>query len=287
MLFLPVIFSGGNMKENRRGTILAIDMGNTNIVVGVADGKKIYFEERISTDHTKTALEYAVSFKMLLELHGIEPETIQGAILSSVVPQLNHPIREAVEKVTGIKPLLVGAGIRTGLNIRMDQPKQVGSDQIVDAVGALSEYGSPVIIIDFGTATTFSLVDGSGIYSGGVIIPGLQVSVDSLVTRTAQLPRISLEAPEKVIGKNTVDCMQSGAVNGYASMIDGMLLRMEEEAGLRDNESPISIPGRCHVVATGGLAHIVVPVCRRKDIVIDNSLLIKGLEIIYLKNVEE
>ena len=269
------------MKENRRGTILAIDMGNTNIVVGVADGKKISFEERISTDHTKTALEYAVSFKMLLELHGISPEAIQGAILSSVVPQLNHPVLEAVEKVTGIRPLLVGAGIRTGLNIRMDQPKQVGSDQIVDAVGALAEYGAPVIIIDFGTATTFSLVD----YSGGVIIPGLQVAVDSLVTRTAQLPRISLEAPPKVIGRNTVDCMASGAVYGYASMIDGMRARIEEEAGRRGAESPV--PGRCHVVATGGLARTVIPACRRKDIIIDNSLLIKGLQLIYLKNVEE
>ena len=275
------------MKENRRGTILAIDMGNTNIVVGVADGKKIYFEERISTDHTKTALEYAVSFKMLLALHGISPDAIQGAILSSVVPQLNHPIREAVEKVTGIRPLLVGAGIRTGLNIRMDQPKQVGSDQIVDAVGALAEYGAPVIIIDFGTATTFSLVDAAGNYSGGVIIPGLQVAVDSLVTRTAQLPRISLEAPQKVIGKNTVDCMQSGAVYGYASMIDGMLARIEEEAGLRGADCLINLPGRCHVVATGGLARIVIPACRRRDIVVDNSLLIKGLELIYLKNVEE
>lgn len=275
------------MKENRRGTILAIDMGNTNIVVGVADGKKIYFEERISTDRTKTAFEYAASLKMLLDLHHIDAETIQGAILSSVVPQLNRPLCEAVEKVTDIRPLLVGAGIRTGLNIRMDQPKQVGSDQITDAVGALACYKAPLIIIDFGTATTMSYIDEKENYSGGVIMPGLQVAVDSLVTRTSQLPRISLEATGKVIGKNTVDCMQSGAVYGYASQIDGMLLRMEEEAGLRDPGTPYDRPGHCTVVATGGLAKIIVPACRRKDIIVNNSLLITGLEVIYLKNVEE
>jgi type III pantothenate kinase len=274
------------MKENKRGMILAIDMGNTNIVIGCIDNKKIYFEERISTDHQKTELEYAVSFKTVLELHGINPEQIDGAILSSVVPQLNKAIREAVEKVIGICPLLVGAGIKTGLNIRMDQPRSVGSDLIVDAVAALNFYGAPAVIIDTGTATTFSVIDENKNYVGGIIIPGLQVSVDSLVSRTAQLPRIALEAPDKVIGKNTVHCMQSGAVYGYASMIDGLITRVEMEAGFRDASMSVSEPGRCKVIATGGLARVIIPVCERKDIIVDNELLLKGLKVIYDKNVE-
>jgi type III pantothenate kinase len=216
-------------RQNQRGMILAIDMGNTNIVIGCVDDEKIYFEERLSTNHLKTELEYAIDFKTILEIYHIEREEIKGAIISSVVPQLINVIKTAVEKIVGITPLIVGPGVKTGLNILMDQPRQLGSDLVVDAVAALHEYGTPAIVIDIGTATTISAVDDKENYVGGVILPGVRVSVDSLVSRTAQLPRISLEAPKRVIGKNTVECMQSGIIYGNASCIDGMIDRMSEE----------------------------------------------------------
>ena len=216
-------------RQNQKGMILAIDMGNTNIVIGCVDDEKIYFEERLCTDYSKTELEYAIGFKTVLELYNIESEQIHGAIISSVVPQLVNVIKSAVEKIIGITPLIVGPGVKTGLNLLMDQPKQVGTDMVVDAVAAIHEYGAPVLIIDVGTATTISAVDDKKNYVGGAILPGIRVSVDSLVSRTAQLPRISLEAPKSVIGKNTIACMQSGAVYGNASCIEGMVDRIREE----------------------------------------------------------
>ena len=216
-------------RANKRGMVLAIDMGNTNIVIGCIDDDKVYFEERLATDLKKTELEYVVLIKTVLELYGIDSSQISGAIISSVVPQLVNIIREAVEKLIDITPMVVGPGVKTGLNIHMDEPRRVGSDLIVDAVAAIKEYGAPVMIIDMGTATTISIVDDKGSYVGGVILPGIRVSVDALASRTAQLPRISLEAPGHVIGKNTLDCMKSGVVYGNASCIDGMIDRMADE----------------------------------------------------------
>lgn len=253
--------------------ILAIDMGNTNIVVGGIDEDKTYFVERITTNHGKTDLEYAISIKNILEINHISIEEIEGAILSSVVPPLNSTILSAIKKICGKTAMLVGSGMKTGLNVIMDNPKTVGSDMIVDAVAAIKEFSTPIIIIDMGTATTVSVVDKSGNYIGGVILPGLKVSLDSLTSRTAQLPSISLSTPSKIIGKNTIDCMTSGIVFGTVSMIDGVLDRMEEELG----ES-------AHVVATGGLAELIMPLCRHK-IVYDDFLLLKGLFILYQKNI--
>ena len=170
-------------RQNQKGMILAIDMGNTNIVIGCVDDEKIYFEERLCTDYSKTELEYAIGFKTVLELYNIESEQIHGAIISSVVPQLVNVIKSAVEKIIGITPLIVGPGVKTGLNLLMDQPKQVGTDMVVDAVAAIHEYGAPVLIIDVGTATTISAVDDKKNYVGGAILPGIRVSVDSLVSR--------------------------------------------------------------------------------------------------------
>ena len=252
------------LRKNEKGMILAIDMGNTNIVIGCVDDKKVLFEERLSTDYSKTELEYA----------------IEGAIISSVVPQLVNIIKAAVEKTVGITPLMVGPGIKTGLNILMDQPRQVGTDMIVDAVATLNGYGAPAIIIDMGTATTISVVDEKENYIGGVILPGIRVSVDSLVSRTAQLPRISLDTPKSVMGKNTIDCMKSGVIYGNASCIDGMLDRIIEANGFGVNGKP-----EAKVVATGGLAKVIVPHCKH-NIHIDAELLLKGLRIIYDKNVE-
>ena len=192
-------------RKNTKGTILAIDMGNTNIVIGCVDDDKVIFEERLSTDLSKTELEYAISFKNVLEIYNIKSEDIYGAIISSVVPQLVNVIKAAVEMVVDIEPLVVGPGVKTGLNILMDQPKQVGSDLIVDAVAATHDYGAPVIIVDIGTATTISAVDENGNYIGGAILPGAGVSMNSLSSRTAQLPRISFDAPKGPVGKNTVD----------------------------------------------------------------------------------
>lgn len=254
--------------------ILAIDMGNTNIVIGCVDDEKTYFVERMSTDQSKTELEYVIGFKTVLELYHIDVAQIEGAIISSVVPQLTNVIRHAVEKTVGCKPYIVGPGLKTGMNILMDNPKSVGADLIVDAVAAVKEYGAPVIVIDMGTATTISVVDRKGNYIGGMIFPGVRVSVDSLVSRTAQLPRISLEAPDKCIGKNTIHCMQSGMIYGSAAMLDGLVERIEEELGYT-----------APVVATGGLAKVLVPYCKR-EMILDDELLLKGLKILYDKNTD-
>lgn len=255
--------------------ILAIDMGNTNIVVGCVDNEKTYFVERISTDKSKTALEYAVSIKTVLELYSINFSDIEGAIISSVVPPLINALIEAVEKIIGKTPFVVGPGLKTGLNIKMDNPKTVGSDLIVDAVAGIKEYGAPLIIIDMGTATTMSVVDKDANYIGGVICPGVRVSMEALASNAAQLYKVSLEKPKKAIGKNTIDCMQSGLVMGAASMMDGMIDRIEAELGYKTT-----------VVATGGLAKVVVPLCKH-NIILEDDLLLKGLMIIYNKNVEE
>ena len=258
--------------------ILAIDMGNTNIVIGCVDEEKVLFEERLATDLSKTELEYVVIFKTVLELYGIEKEKVTGAIISSVVPQLVNIIKSAVYKLIKVEPMVVGPGVKTGLNILMDEPRRVGSDLIVDAVAAINNYGTPLIVIDMGTATTMSVIDRKGNYIGGVIMPGIKVSVDSLVSRTAQLQRISLDAPDKVIGKNTINCMKSGVVYGNASCIDGMIDRLAEEMG--EGLSDIK------VVATGGLARVILPQCRH-NIIQDDELLLKGLKIIYDKNCDK
>ena len=253
--------------------ILAIDIGNTNIVVGCIDKDKICFVERISTNLSKTELEYVVEFKTLLELYKIRIEEVQGSIISSVVPPLNNIMNSAIEKLFQNTPLLVGPGVKTGLHILMDKPLQVGSALIVNAVAGLHYDGAPIIMIDMGTATTISVVDDNKNYIGGMILPGVKVSLESLVNRTSQLPRISLEAPRKIIGKNTIDCMKSGIILGQASCLDGMIERICDELG---SEVP--------VVATGGLSGCIVPHCRHK-IVYDNELTLKGLGIIYRKNV--
>ena len=252
--------------------ILAIDMGNTNIVIGCIDDKQTYFVERVTTSHDKTGTEYAINIKNILEIHHIEPSQIEGAILSSVVPPLNAIISSAVKKILGYHPMLVGAGIKTGMNILMDNPKSVGSDMIVNAVGALAEHEPPIIIIEMGTATTMSVIDKNGRYVGGAILPGLRVSFDSMSASTAQLPRISLDTPRRVIGKNTIDCMRSGVIFGNAAMIDGMLDRIEEELGEKTS-----------IIATGGISKIVLPLCSH-TITYDGALLMKGLLHLYEKN---
>ncbi|HJD12332.1 MAG TPA: type III pantothenate kinase [Candidatus Ruminococcus avistercoris] len=252
--------------------ILAIDIGNTNIVIGCVDEKKTYFIERLATVKTKTELEYAIDIKVVLELYGISREDIKGGIICSVVPQITSIVRLAAEKVLRRQILVVGPGIKTGLNILMDNPAQLGSDLVAGAVAGINEYPLPLIILDMGTATTICVIDEKKNYIGGMILPGVMVSLNSLTAHAAQLQGISLEPPRQMIGKNTIDCMKSGIINGNAAVVDGMIDRIEEEIGKKAT-----------AVATGGLAKAIVPYCRRK-VILDDNLLLKGLLIIYNKN---
>lgn len=252
--------------------ILAVDIGNTNIVLGGISAGEILFEARMATDMIKTSDQYHLELKNMLSLFSVDLSTLEGTIISSVVPQVQNSIHTAIIKMTGKEPLIVGPGIRTGLNIHVDNPRQVGSDLIVAAVAGVRDYGAPLMIVDMGTATTISVIDETRSFRGGCICPGLRVSLDALISRTAQLPGISLDAPKQAIGRNTVDCMRSGIMLGTAAMLDGLLSRMEEELGREVT-----------VVATGGMAQFVIPLCRRR-ILFDKNLLLKGLDILYHNN---
>ncbi len=252
--------------------LLAIDIGNTNLVIGCIHDDKILFKARIATDRTRTSDQYGVEIKSMLEAYGVKRSDIEDCIISSVVPPVFNSVRTGVIKIIGKQPMVVGPGLKTGLNIHVDVPSQVGSDRIVIAVAALAEYKAPLLLMDLGTATTIESVEPDNVYMGGVIIPGVRVSLDALTSRAAQLPGISLDQPKQVIGKNTVDCMRSGIMYGTAAMIDGLVERMEEELG-----------HRCTLIATGGLAQFITPLCKR-EIILDKDLLLKGLNIIYRKN---
>lgn len=255
--------------------ILAVDIGNTNIVLGCFDDNKILFRERTSTNRTATDLEYAVMIKAALDMHQLSPNMITGAVMSSVVPSVTNIFKRAVEKLCGVKPVVVGPGIKTGLSILIDNPAQLGSDLVVDAVAGVHEYPAPMIIIDMGTATTFSVIDKKRNYLGGLITTGMAVSTDALISRTSQLPRFSFDTPKKVIGTNTVDCLKSGIMYANVAAIDGIVARIEEEMG-----------ECCTVVATGGLAGLVAPLCKCK-LILDDDLLLKGLMLIYQKNCDK
>lgn len=253
--------------------LLAIDVGNTNIVLGCLEGDTMRCTARMATDRTRTEDEYAMMLTQIFALRGLDKTKVDGSIISSVVPELKPILVRAVEMLCGITPLVVGAGLKSGLNIRIDNPAQLGSDLLVGAVGAMAKYPKPLLVFDFGTATTLSVIDEQGLYRGGMIMPGLRLAVEALANRTAQLPHIDLEAPPKVIGTNTVDCMNSGAIYGNAAMLDGVIDRVEEELG-----QPIAA-----VVATGGLIAKLAPYCKHK-IEIETDLMLWGLKIIYEKN---
>ena len=252
--------------------LLAIDMGNTNIEFGLLDGEKTVFSERIKTDLEKTAMEYAVLLHNILEIRNIDLSNLDGAIISSVVPPLTAPLKEAVKKSTGITPLIVGPGIKTGLKIRIGDAKEIGADLVVGSVGAMKLYGAPLIVIDMGTATTMVVVDKEEAFIGGVVIPGAVVSLNALSNNASKLPMIDIAAPKKVINGGTVEAMQSGLVYGQASMLDGMIKKIKAELGYD-----------LKVVATGGLAKLIVPYCE-SEIILDNNLMLEGLQIIYNLN---
>ena len=255
--------------------ILALDIGNTNIVIGCSDKGKLRFIERLSTVHTKTELEYALDIKTVLDLYDLKESDFEGCIISSVVPQITTAIKLASEKVFGkdAKVFVLGPGIKTGLNIKMDNPGQIGADLIAAAVAGIAQYPAPMIIIDMGTATTATVIDSEKQFIGGMILPGVGTALDALTSRASQLSGIAIEAPKRVIGKNTIDCMKSGVLYSNAGAIDGIIDRIEEELGEKTT-----------VIATGGLAKKIVPYCK-KEVILDDDLLLKGLLLIYEKNV--
>lgn len=252
--------------------VLVIDIGNTNIVLGGYEGDRLCFTGRCATEPRKTQEEYALTIQGILSLYHYAPEQVEGGIISSVVPALRPVLHQAMERLTGHDFLLVGSGIKTGLRIRTENPAQLGSDLVADAVAAVAEYPVPLVIFDMGTATTVSVVDGQGCYLGGMIVPGAKTASDALSTSAAQLPAITLVKHPPIIGRNTVECMQAGVLYGHAAMVDGLLQRLEETLG-----APLT------PIATGGLADLVVPLCQR-TIQVDPYLQLKGLFILYQKN---
>ena len=252
--------------------ILTVDIGNSNIVLGGVEGENIAFEARLRTDATKTSDEYCIDLKMILEVYKIQAEDVEGAIIASVVPQVLNSMQTAVKKLTGKTALVVGPGLRTGLNIRIENPAQTGADLVVGSVAALREHKPPMIIIDMGTATTMVVLDETGALIGGSIAPGVKISMEALTGRTALLPGLQLDQPKKAIGRNTIDCMRSGIMMGNACMIDGMVERMEAELGYKTT-----------VIATGGIARFIVPMCKT-TIVYDKDLIVKGLAVLYREN---
>ncbi len=252
--------------------LICVDIGNSNITLGVFEQENLKFTARLATDTRRTSDQYAIEIRDILHIYDIERNAITKAAISSVVPTVGSAIEKAVERLFNIKPIVLGPGVKTGLNIKIDNPAQLGADLAAGAVGALAKYPCPCIIIDMGTATTLSVIDKNGAFLGGIIAAGIKLTMEALTSRTAQLPSVGLEAPKKVIGSNTNDCIKSGLIIGQAAMLDGLVTRIENE---------LSSPAT--VVATGGLAPEVVKHCTH-EILLDDNLLLDGLRIIHDKN---
>ena len=249
--------------------LLALDVGNTNVTIGVYDGEELLFVSRMATDSARMEDQYAIELLDILGLHKVDREAITGAVLSSVVPKLTEYISAAVKRIFGFRPLVVSYESLEGLKISIRHPETTGPDLIAGYVAAKELYGCPCIVIDMGTATTITVINKEGALLGGGIVPGVGISLDALTSRAALLSSISLDTPAHVIGRDTVECLQSGMVYGTASMLDGFCDRIEEELGYP-----------CRVVATGGLAGQVVRCCRRK-VELSDTLLLDGLKLIY------
>ena len=252
--------------------ILAVDVGNTNTVLGCIEEGKILHTLRMRTEVHATREENAIKIRELLGLVSVQAEELEGAILASVLPSFTASVAEAIEKLSGKRSLIVGPGIKTGLNVKIDDPTTLGADMAVGAVAVISCYTVPAVIIDMGTATTITVVDGKRSFRGGAILPGVRLGFSALASGTSLLPDIYIARPARCIATNTVDCMRSGAILGTASMIDGMIDRMEEELG-----------EKCFHIATGSLASSVIACCKH-EIVCDEDLLLKGLWALYQKN---
>ncbi len=252
--------------------ILTLDIGNTNITIGVYDDKKLIFVSRMATDTSRMEDQYAIELRDILDIYGISLNDIEGAAISSVVPPVTTYIVRAIKRLINVSPICVGPDTKTNVKINIQRPELLGADLLVGCVATAEMFHGPTIILDMGTATTFVVLDREKNMRGGCICPGVGISMDALTRRAAQLPSISLEAPQHVISDNTVDCMRSGIIFGTACMIDGMVERMEEELG-----------ETCHVVATGGLSKEIVPHCKH-SIHLCDTLLLEGLRMIYEAN---
>lgn len=252
--------------------ILTVDIGNSNIVLGCVEEGHILFQARIVTDQIKTSDQYCAELKTMLDLYGAKIQDIEGSIVASVVPPVLNAFRTAIRKLTGKNCLVVGPGIKTGLNILIDNPANMGADLVAGDVAALHEYRPPLIVVDMGTATTISVLDKTGAHLGGCVCPGLKISMEALTNRTALLPGISLDKPKRVIGRNTIDAMRSGIMLGTACMLDGLIARIEEELG-----------EKATVLLTGGIGKFVRPLCKT-EIIYDGDLVIKGLWYLYREN---
>ncbi|HIJ73146.1 MAG TPA: type III pantothenate kinase [Candidatus Hydrogenedentes bacterium] len=252
--------------------LLVMDVGNSDTVAGLYDGEVLRGHWRISTGLYGTSDEWRVALAVLFRQDGLDPAAVSGCCISSVVPQANRHLERACRKAFAVEPLMIGPGVKTGLVIQVENPKEVGADRIVNSVAAFEEYGGPLIVVDFGTATNFDVISESGEYRGGVIVPGVQMSADALFERCAKLPHVEIAKPPTVIGKNTVTHIQAALTYGYADLVDGLIGRMAEEM----QASP-------RVVATGGLADVIAEVARKIDVV-DPFLTLKGLRRVFQKN---
>ena len=255
--------------------LLVIDVGNTNTVLGVYEGEKLLHHWRVWTDREKTSDEYGILLRNLYDASHFSSREIQAIIISSVVPPLTPTIVELCERYFGVTPLVVGPGVKTGISIKMDNPKEVGADRIVNAVAAFAKHHKACVVVDFGTATTFDYVSGKGDYMGGVIAPGVNISAEALFRQASKLPRIEIARPPTVIGKNTVAAMQSGIFYGYVALVDGIIDRIRKEVRI----DPL-------VIATGGLAGAIAAESSKIH-VIDENLTLDGLRIIYERNLSE
>lgn len=252
--------------------ILTIDIGNTNITFGVFEEDKLILVSRLATERNRTDDQYALEFANIFKMNSINTDNIDGAVLGSVVPELTKNLYSAINKVCSVSPVVLAPGVKTGLNILIDNPGELGADLAAGAVGAVEKYDLPAFVIDLGTATKIYVVDKNKSYHGGMIAPGIEISLKSLTDRCSLLPPVSLTAPKKACGRNTVDCLQSGVILGTADMIDGMLDRLKKELG-----EPASI------IATGGLSAYIINVCRH-NVIYDKDLVLHGLKAIYDKN---
>ena len=253
--------------------ILTINIENTNTIIGCSENSEFIFVESISTNTSRTELEYAISLKNIFELHKLEISKVEGAIISSVVPPVTSIVKGAVKRILGKEAIVIGPGVKTGLNIMTDNPAQLGSDLVANAVAGIAKYEAPMMIVSMGTAPTISVINEKKQYVGGMIIPGIQVYSESLTRETAQLPKIGLEKPKRAIGTNTIECMKSGLIYGNAACIDGSIARIEKELGF----------SVATIVATGEYIRHILPHCERK-MCLDETLLLEGLKLIYEKN---
>ncbi|MSU01022.1 type III pantothenate kinase [Tissierella pigra] len=255
--------------------LLVIDVGNTNVVFGVYQEEKLLYDWRIATEKDRTSDEYGLLFEQIFRYHGLDPKQVKNVIISSVVPPLMHTLPAMSIKYFGIDPIVIGPGVKTGMNIKYDNPKEVGADRIVNAVAAYEKYGGPLIIVDFGTAITFCAVSKNGDYLGGAITPGIKISSEALFMRTAKLPKVEIARPEKVIAKNTINSIQSGLVYGYIGMVDYIISKMIEE--MEEDERTVKI------VATGGFSSLIASESKYINR-IDKLLTLDGLRIIFERN---